>query len=129
MGRAFARPDRGAVHVRRGRDAGDSLMSIRGKAFIAGAYEHPERELPDTSLAEVHADVALGALADAGLGLSDVDAYFCAADAPGFGAISLADYLGLKVRYTDSTESGGSWYPGPAGTAAPARAAGKGNAG
>jgi len=100
-------------------------MSIRGKAFIAGAYEHPERELPDTSLAQVHADVALGALADAGLGLSDVDAYFCAADAPGFGAISLADYLGLKVRYTDSTESGGSSYLGHVGHAAAAIAAGK----
>jgi acetyl-CoA C-acetyltransferase len=100
-------------------------MSLRGAAFIAGAYEHPERELPDTSLAQVHADVALGALADAGLALSDVDAYFCAADAPGFGAISLADYLGLKVRYTDSTETGGSSYLAHVGHAAAAIAAGK----
>jgi acetyl-CoA C-acetyltransferase len=66
-------------------------MSIRGKAHIAGAYEHPDRKIPGKSIAQVHAEVALGALADAGLTLSDVDAYFCAADAPGFGPLSMAD--------------------------------------
>jgi len=71
-------------------------MSIRGKAFIAGAYEHPLRDIPDRSTAQVHAEVALGAVADAGLTLDDVDGYFCAADAPGFGALTMADYLGLK---------------------------------
>jgi len=50
-------------------------MTIRGKAHIAGAYEHPDRKIPDKSVAQVHAEVALGALADAGLSLSDVDAY------------------------------------------------------
>jgi acetyl-CoA C-acetyltransferase len=100
-------------------------MSLRGKAFIAGAYEHPARELPNTSLAQVHADVAVGALADAGLKLSDVDAYFCAGDAPGFGPVSLADYLGLNLRYADSTETGGSSYLAHVGHAAAAIAAGK----
>ena len=51
-------------------------MTIRGKAHIAGAYEHPDRQIPDKSVAQVHAEVALGALAGAGLSLSDVDAYF-----------------------------------------------------
>jgi acetyl-CoA C-acetyltransferase len=100
-------------------------MSLRGKAFIAGAYEHPKRELPDTSLAQVHADVAVGALADAGLSLSDVDAYFCGGDAPGFGPISMADYLGLTLRYADSTETGGSSYLAHVGHATAAIAAGK----
>ena len=86
-------------------------MTIRGKARIAGAYEHPDRKIPDKSIAQVHAEVALGAVADAGLSLSDVDAYFCAGDAPGFGPLSMADYLGLKrLRYVDSTETGGSSY-------------------
>ena len=61
-------------------------MSLRGAAFIAGAYEHPRRNIPDRTVAQIHAEVAVGALADAGLSLSDVDAYFCAGDAPGFGA-------------------------------------------
>src|SRR5436305_4835900 len=101
-------------------------MSIRGKAFIAGAYEHPLRDIPDRSTAQVHAEVAIGALADAGLTLDDVDAYFCAGDAPGFGALSMADYLGLKgLSYLDSTEMGGSSYVAHVGHAAAAIAAGK----
>ena len=100
-------------------------MSLRGKAFIAGAYEHPRREIPDRSVAQIHAEVALGALADAGLGLADVDGYFCARDAPGFGVLSMADYLGLRLRHYDSTESGGSSYIAHVGHAASAIAAGK----
>ncbi|WP_251447635.1 thiolase domain-containing protein [Microbacterium sp. USTB-Y] len=76
---------------------------------IVGAYEHPGRELPDKSLAQIHTEVALGALADAGLTLDDVDGYFCGNDAPGNGWISMADYMGLRnLRYMDSTETGGS---------------------
>jgi acetyl-CoA C-acetyltransferase len=101
-------------------------VTIRGKAHIAGAYEHPERKIPDKSIAQVHAEVALGALADAGLSLSDVDAYFCAGDAPGFGPVSMADYLGLaRLRYADSTETGGSSYVAHVGHAAAAIAEGK----
>ncbi len=85
-------------------------MTIRGKAFIAGAYEHPRRVIPDRTLAEIHAEVAIGALADAGLTFADVDAYYCAGDAPGFGGLSMADYLGLRCRHIDSTETGGSSY-------------------
>lgn len=101
-------------------------MSIRGKALIVGAYEHPDRKIPDKSVAQVHAEVALGALADAGLSLADVDGFFCAGDAPGFGPLSMADYLGLtKLRHVDSTETGGSSYVVHVGHAAAAIAAGQ----
>ena len=60
-------------------------MSINGKAYIAGAYEHPTRKATDKSLAQLHAECAKGALADAGLTKDDVDGYFCAGDAPGLG--------------------------------------------
>lgn len=100
-------------------------MSIRGKAFIAGAYEHPTRLATDKSLAQLHAEVAKGALEDAGLAKSDVDAYFCAGDAPGLGGLSMADYMGLKLRYIDSTDTGGSSYVVHVGHAAAAIAAGK----
>ncbi len=99
-------------------------MSLRGAAFIAGAYEHPRRNIPDRTVPQIHAEVAAGALADAGLTLSDVDAYYCAGDAPGFGALSMADYLGLRCRTFDSTESGGSSYLVHVGHAAAAIAAG-----
>jgi acetyl-CoA C-acetyltransferase len=101
-------------------------VTIRGKAHIAGAFEHPDRKITGKSVAQVHAEVALGAVADAGLSMSDVDAYFCAGDAPGFGPLSMADYLGLKrLRYLDSTETGGSSYLVHVGHAAAAIAEGK----
>ena len=85
-------------------------MSIRRKACIAGAFEHPTRKAPDKTVAQLHAEVARGALADAGLTLADVDGYFCAGDAPGLGANNMADYLGLNVRHVDTTDTGGSAY-------------------
>ena len=94
-------------------------------AFIAGAYEHPGRNLPHTSTTRIHAEVALGALADAGLTLADVDGYLCGTNAPGFGALSMVDYLGLKPSYVDTTETGGSSYMVYVGHAAAAIAAGK----
>jgi acetyl-CoA C-acetyltransferase len=85
-------------------------MSVRGKAFIAGAFEHPLRTIPGKTVQQVHAEVAAGALADAGLSFADVDAYFCAGDAPGFGPLSMAEYMGISPTYVDSTETGGSSY-------------------
>ena len=85
-------------------------MSIRRKACIAGAFEHPTRKAPDKTVAQLHAEVARGALADAGLTLADVDGYFCAGDAPGLGANNMADYLGLNLRHVDTTDTGGSAY-------------------
>jgi acetyl-CoA C-acetyltransferase len=93
--------------------------------LIAGAFEHPARKLPGVSVAAVHAEVARGALADAGLDFSDVDGYFCAQDAPGFGALSMADHLGLMPRYFDTSEAGGASYLSHVGHAAAAIAAGK----
>lgn len=83
-------------------------MSLKGKAYIAGAFEHPTRKADDKSLAQLHAEVAKGALDDAGLTKADVDGYFCAGDAPGLGPLSMADYMNLKVRHLDSTDTGGS---------------------
>jgi acetyl-CoA C-acetyltransferase len=94
------------------------------KACIAGIYEHPTRKAPDKSVAQLHAEVMNGALADAGLSKKDVDAYFCAGDAPGLGPLSMVDYLGLKVRHVDSTETGGSSYIVHVAHAAAAIAAG-----
>ena len=100
-------------------------MTIRGKAYIAGAWEHPTRKAPDKSIAQLHAECARGALADAGLGKDDVDGYFCAGDAPGMGPLSMVDYLNLRVRHVDSTDTGGSSYLVHVAHAAEAIAAGK----
>ena len=86
-------------------------MSLRGSACIVGAYEHPTRKAEDRSVAQLHAEVAFGALQDAGLTKDDVDGYFCAGDAPGLGPMSMVDYMGLdRLRHTDSTDLGGCSY-------------------
>ncbi len=103
-------------------------MSIKGKAYIVGAYEHPLRKAPDHSVAQLHAEVAKGAIEDAGLSRDDIDGFFCAGDAPGANAWSLANYLNLnRLRHVDSTDMGGCSYLIHVAHAAEAIAAGKCN--
>ena len=71
-------------------------MSLNGQAYIAGIHELPLRRADNQSTAQLHAEAALGALADAGLTLDDVDGYFCGADAPGLGGLTMAEYIGLN---------------------------------
>jgi len=85
-------------------------MSLKRKACIAGIYEHSTRYAPEKSVAQLHAEVAAGALADAGLSKDDVDGYFCSGDAPGTGPTSMVEYMNLNVRHVDSTDTGGSSY-------------------
>jgi acetyl-CoA C-acetyltransferase len=100
-------------------------MSIRGKAYIAGGYEHPGRLIPDKSVSQIHAEVCVGALADAGLKLSDVDGLFYTGQLS-MGGTALADYLGLtSLSYLDTTMTGGSSPVFQIGHAAAAIAIGK----
>nr|WP_279635283.1 thiolase domain-containing protein [Cupriavidus lacunae] len=87
------------------------MASKPDTAYIAGIYELPMRRADGMSTAQMHAQAALGALEDAGLTLDDVDGYFCGADAPGLGGLTMAEYIGLRnLRHVDTTESGGSAY-------------------
>lgn len=99
-------------------------MTLRGAAYIVGAYEHPGRVLPEISTSQIHAEVARGALADAGLSAIDVDGYFVSGDAPG-GPVAMADHLGISPRFVDSTDIGGSSYVAELTHAAAAIASGK----
>jgi acetyl-CoA C-acetyltransferase len=103
-------------------------MTIKGKAYIVGAYEHPLRKAPDHSVAQLHAECAKGALEDAGLTKNDIDAYFCAGDAPGSNVWSMANYMNLtKLKHVDSTDMGGTSYLVHVAHAAEAIASGKCN--
>lgn len=100
----------------------------REAVYVAGAYEHPTREAPDKAIAELHAEVARGALEDAGLSKADVDGYFTAGENFQVGRyppLAMADYLGLDISYCDSTDDGGSAYINHVGEAASAIRAGK----
>src|SRR6266568_6753940 len=84
-------------------------MSINGKAYVVGAFEHPDRIIPDRSVAQIHAENTAGVLADAGLKLSDIDGLFIVGGAGGMLPVGMADYLGLNnLRYMDGTAVGGS---------------------
>jgi acetyl-CoA C-acetyltransferase len=100
-------------------------MSIKGRAYIVGAYEHPDRVIPDRSTAQVHAEITHGVLADAGLKLDDIDGFFCTGGV-GMVPVAMADYLGLnKLAYLDGTMVGGSSPVYQIGHAAAAIAMGK----
>jgi acetyl-CoA C-acetyltransferase len=98
--------------------------SIRGKAYVAGAFEHPTRYAIDKTAAQLHVEVALGALADAGLSVDDVDAFY-ACDAPGLGPMGVVEHLGLNTSIVGSTDIGGSASLAHMNQAAQAIAAGK----
>ena len=100
-------------------------MARSSKAFIAGVYEHPTRKAIEKTIPQLHAELAVGVLEDAGLTKQDVDGFFCDGTVPGLGGISMAEYLGLRLRYTDCTETGGSSYTVHVGHAAQAIANGK----
>lgn len=81
------------------------------QVFAVGLFEHPTRLATGTSRARLHADVIHGALDDAGLGIADVDGFYCASDAPGLGGLALPEYVGFdRLRTVDTTETGGSSY-------------------
>ena len=100
-------------------------MTIKGAAHIAGAFEHPLRAIGDKTVMQLHAEVASGALADAGLSFADVDGLCCDSTLPGLGPLSLVEYLGLRCRWVDSSDIGGSTAIMHLGHAAAAIAVGK----
>jgi acetyl-CoA C-acetyltransferase len=100
-------------------------MRSTDRAFIAGVFEHPTRKAVDKSLSQLHAEVAYGALRDAGLTIDDVDGYFVAGDNTNLYPLSLVEYLGLRVRTLGATDTGGSAYITHVGQAVEAIAAGR----
>ncbi len=95
------------------------------KIAIVGAALSDISRVDTKTAYELHYQAASRALADAGLTKDDVDGYFCAGDAPGLGPMSMVEYMGLKPRHVDSTDTGGSSYVLHVGHAAEAIAAGK----
>jgi acetyl-CoA C-acetyltransferase len=91
-----------------------AVSSLSGVAAIVGAYEHPTRYAPDKSEWQLLAEASRGAIEDAGLSKSHIDALFVPATASEGGylgtcaSIMAADYLGLKPRFIDETDVGGA---------------------
>lgn len=73
---------------------------------IAGVAESDLGKVPGKTALELQAQAARRALTDAGLHLQDVDGLFAHTD-DRFSSLQVGEYLGLRPRYSDSSNVGG----------------------
>ena len=86
-------------------------MSTRGKAAIVGAAESDLGAVgPGFTPLDLIGQATKGALADAGLDKGDVDGLFSASAYYSMAAVSAGEYLGIRPRYSDATNMGGSSF-------------------
>lgn len=88
------------------------MTGLRGAAAISGIAETALGLVPGRSAMQLNAEAALGAVADAGMSMDDVDGLLVfgsrADDHSRFQAL-VAEHLGLPLkRYTDQTKTGGA---------------------
>jgi acetyl-CoA acetyltransferase len=84
---------------------------LRGKTAIVGAAESDLGKVSDglTSM-DLMAQASLRALSEAGLTKNDVDGVFSSSAYYQMASCELAEYMGIRPRYTDSTTIGGSSF-------------------
>ena len=83
----------------------------RGSVAVVGVAESELGQVAaGTTPLDLMAQGVVRALADCGLGLSDVDGLFAASTQLRFTTMALAEYLGIVPRYQDSTQIGGSSF-------------------
>lgn len=80
-------------------------MSAGRPAYIAGAAQQVQKELPGWDHAQMMASAGRRALDAAGLSLRDVDALF---GCSGAGALAVAEYMGITAAALDATMIGGA---------------------
>ena len=94
------------------------------RAAIVGVAESDVGLTPQLTVLSQQALAAQAALREAGLAKDTVDAVFTAGAWSWAPTMTLAEYLGIQPRYTDSTNIGGSSFEAHAGHAAAAIEAG-----
>jgi acetyl-CoA acetyltransferase len=77
--------------------------------FVAGVAETPLGEVPDHTELSMIAVAAKEALAEAGMGLRDVDGIFVHRMGEE-GSVQVGEYLGVQPRYADSSDLGGAAF-------------------
>ncbi|HEV2221244.1 MAG TPA: acetyl-CoA acetyltransferase [Casimicrobiaceae bacterium] len=82
--------------------------SLRGAAAIAGVATAGIGWATRSTALDLMAEAANAALADAGLALRDVDAIFAVTPYYWMPSVVLAEELGIRPRFTDSTNIGGA---------------------
>jgi hypothetical protein len=86
------------------------LMGSSSRAAIVGVAESDLGYTPGKTVLQLQAQAARVALDDAGLQFNDVDALFCAGNWAWSPNLMLAEYLGIRPKYTDTTNIGGSSF-------------------
>ncbi len=83
------------------------MADMSRSVAIAGVAESDEiGRVENKSSLQHHAESAYNALEDAGIAMSEVDGLLSA----GFSNLTLAEYMGIEPKFTDSTSVGGSSF-------------------
>jgi acetyl-CoA acetyltransferase len=82
--------------------------SLRGVAAITGVGTYGLGEAPGLGEFEIMTGAIQAALAESGLGVADIDAVFCTSTQQNMGSLTLAEYLGIRPKFSDSSVIGGS---------------------
>lgn len=82
------------------------MDTLKRKTAIVGVAESDVGDTPDKTFLQLIAQATKGALDDAGLAKSDIDGFFSAGWLT-MESIMVAEYLGIRPVYSDSTMQGG----------------------
>jgi acetyl-CoA acetyltransferase len=85
---------------------------LRGAAAIVGVGLSGLPSAPERTAMEILAEAVHRALNDAGLKLGDIDGLFTGSSYHFLPSLSVAEYLGLKPKFQDTTMVGGSSFVG-----------------
>lgn len=86
-------------------------MSLRGRAAVVGVAESELGEVgPGFTPLDLIGQATLRALDDAGLTKDDVDGLFSASPYYHMPTLSVGEYLGIRPRYSEATNMGGSSF-------------------
>ena len=88
----------------------NNLRDLRGKSAIVGVGQAGIGEAHGFTAMEILAQAATKAVADAGLTMQDIDGLATCSSAASMWALPVAEYLGLRPQFIDSTMLGGSSF-------------------
>jgi acetyl-CoA acetyltransferase len=84
---------------------------LRGHVSIVGAAESDlGRVSPGMTSLDLAAQASARAAIDAGIGIHEIDAVFCATSHYAMSGLELSEYLGIRPRYSDSSNMGGASF-------------------
>jgi acetyl-CoA acetyltransferase len=83
---------------------------MASRAAIVGVAESDLGRTPNKTVLQLQTQAARAALDEAGLSFNDVEALFCAGNWTWAPNLLLAEYLGIRPKYTDSTNIGGASF-------------------